>query len=93
MTPEQKLAALFEAQKPRSPDAQFELAIMTRMARHRALMQFNRQAMMVVVLGGLLLAMAASAIRSDWSILTGLIAAVAAAGLASLVVFSLRRAT
>lgn len=92
MTPEDKLAALFAAQKPKSPDADFDMAVMTRVARYRALMRFNRQAMLVVVLGGLMMGLVAGAIQSDWKVLSGLIVAMAAAGLAGLVVFSLRRA-
>lgn len=92
MTPEQKLQALFAAQNPPEQDFGFEIAVLDRIAKQRAVTRFTHLAMMMVVGGGLLTAMM-------WALHTGrmasvlpVLASIAASGVAALVIRTMEAA-
>lgn len=92
MTPEQKLMALMAADTPKQPDPAFEFAVLERLARRRAFERFSRFAIMAVVAGGLCLALLSAAVHGQVVQALPLLAAVGAAAIAGLVVWTVKRA-
>ena len=92
MTPEQKLEALFASQKPAPNDYGFEIAVLERIAKQRAFNRFSQLAMMMLAAGGLLVALVWMLIAGEVTAIMPMLAAVAALGLAGLVVWSHGRA-
>ena len=92
MTPEQKLEALFASHKPVSNDYGFEIAVLERIAKQRAINRFTHLVMMMLVGTGGLAAMM-------WALQTGrmmsvmpVLASIAASGVAALVIWTIERA-
>lgn len=92
MTPEQKLQALFAANNPPAQDYGFEIGVLQRVAKQRAIARFIHLAMMMVVAGGLLLAFLLGLKTDGMASILPLMASVAASGVAGLVVWTVGRA-
>lgn len=92
MTPEQKLQALFAAQHPRQPDLSFDLVVMGRIARRRAVSRFVHLSMLIVVVAGVLAGAMLTLDAGQGQALSGLLAGIGAGALAALVVWNVRRA-
>lgn len=88
---EQKLQALFAASKPEA-DYGFEIAVLERLAKQRALTRFTHLAMAMVVAGGLLVALIWALDRGQVLALMPMFAACGAAAVAGLVIQTLGRA-
>lgn len=92
MTPEQKLQALFTAQNPPAQDFGFEIVVLDRIAKQRAVTRFTHLAMIMMVGGGLLASMM-------WALQTGrvvlvvpVLASIAASGVAVIVIRTMEAA-
>ena len=92
MTPEQKLQALFAAQAPASRDFAFELAVMQRVAKRRALARFTRLGLMTVAGSSLLLAAGWAIDAGELGAMLPLLAGAAGSAFAGLVVWTVRPA-
>ncbi len=92
MTPEQKLQALFGTHNPPSQDFGFEIAVLERVAKQRALTRFTHLAMLMVAAGGLLAALLWAIQAENIASLMPMLAAVAACSVAALVVWTMERA-
>lgn len=92
MTPEQKLQALFVAQNPPVQDLGFEIAVLDRIAKQRAVMRFTHLAMMMVMGGGLLAAIMRAMETGRMASAVPVLASIAAAGVAALVIWTMERA-
>lgn len=92
MTPEQKLEALFASQKPAENDYGFEIAVLERIAKARAVNRFSNMAMAALAGSGLLAAIVWMFIAGEVAAVVPIGAAVAAMGLAGLVIWSHARA-
>lgn len=92
LIPEQKLAALFAASKPVEQDYGFEIAVLERIGKQRAITRFTHLAMLIVVAGGLLAALLWAMQAGNITSLMPILAAIAASSIAALVVWTLGRA-
>lgn len=92
MTPERKLMALMAADTPPSQDPIFEIAVLEKLARLRAVERFSRMVAMIVVMSGLVVALGWAMVKGNPGTSLPMIAAVGASGIAALVVWTLRRA-
>ena len=92
MTPEQKLQALFAAANPPAQDYGFEIAVLERLAKQRAINRFTHRAMLMVVAGGLLAALVWALSAGQVVSLMPMFAAFVAFAVAGLVIWTLRRA-
>lgn len=92
MTPEQKLQALFAASSPPENDYGFEIAVLERLVKQRAINRFTHLAMRMLVAGGLLVAMVWAVSQGQVASLMPLLSAAGACALAGLVIWTLRRA-
>jgi hypothetical protein len=90
MTPEQKLEALFAAQAPAARDFAFELAVMERVGRRRALARFTRLGLMTLAGSSLLLAAGWAVDAGELGAMIPLLAGAAGSALAGLVVWTVR---
>ncbi|WP_292053002.1 MULTISPECIES: hypothetical protein [unclassified Brevundimonas] len=93
MTPEEKLMALMASYAPKQPDPAFDLSVMERLARRQAFERFSRMLMAVVVVSGLMIALAWGALYGQMAdTLPIVMAAMGASAIAGLVVWTLGRA-
>lgn len=92
MTPEQKLQALFAASKPPAQDYGFEIAVLERIAKHRAIDRFAYLAMWVVVMGSVMAAVFWTIEAGRVASLVPIVSAIAACGVSALVVWTMGRA-
>lgn len=92
MTPEQKLQALFSAASPPVNDYAFEIAVLERVARQRAMGRFTHLAILILIGSGLLAALALAMRAGNIASLMPIMAAIAASSLAALVIWTMRRA-
>lgn len=92
MTPEQKLQALFSAQNPPPQDYGFDIAVLERIARQRAISRFTHMAMFIAVTGGLFSALVWSMETGRTASLVLMLAAIGACAVAALVVWTMERA-
>ena len=92
MTPEQKLQALFAASKPPAQDYGFEIAVLERIAKRRAIDRFTYLAMWVVVMGGVMAAVFWTIEAGRVASLGPIVSAIAASSLAALVIWTMGRA-
>ena len=89
LSAEEKLQALFAASKPPASDCGFEIAVLARLAKQRAIARFTHLAMAVVVVAGLLAALFWALTEGQELALMPILAACGAAALASLVIRTL----
>lgn len=92
MTPEEKLQVFFAAQKPTEPDLSFDLVLMARMAKSRALASFVRKGVLAVFATGLGFAGLMAVQTSDWASFNVIAASAGAALIAGIVLWTLHRA-
>ena len=92
MTPEQKLQALFLAQNPPSQDYGFEIAVLERIAKQRAISRFTHLAMFIAAVSGLFAALVWSMETGRTASLMAMLAAIGACAVAALVVWTMERA-
>mgnify|MGYP000972631139 CR=1 FL=1 len=89
---EQKLEAFFATSRPAAQDYEFEIAVLERIAKHRAVARFSQIAMLIVALGGTAIAMIWGAFSGQAGALAPLVSAVGGMAVAGLVIWTLGRA-
>lgn len=89
---EQKLQALFASSKPADRDYGFEIVVLERIAKRRAVTRFTQLAMVILVLGAIAIAMIWGAFSGQVAAIVPMVSAVGGIAVAALVVWTLNRA-